>query len=164
MEIWRNVEGFEDYVVNPDGEVYSESKKELKNLRINNQGDVMVDLYRDRKQNTRKVSLLVAQAYLGEPPEFFNSVIHLNGDRSDCRAINLAWRPRWFVVEYNRMFLEEPLMYSVRVIQTGEEFGTLRDFCTKYGVIEQRAFICALNGYRPFPTNYLLELHSTRIK
>ncbi|QEQ94391.1 HNH endonuclease [Gordonia phage Chikenjars] len=159
MEIWTKVEGFEDYVVSPDGEVYSESKKELKNLRFNNQGDVMVDLYRDRKQNTRKVSLLVAQAYLGEPKnESFNSVIHLNGDRSDCRAINLAWRPRWFVVEYNRMFLSEPLNVSVQIEQTGEIFGTLREACVKYGMVEKTAYVVAHNGGPVFPHGYRLKI------
>ncbi|QXO14112.1 HNH endonuclease [Gordonia phage OlgasClover] len=159
MEIWTKVEGFEDYVVSPDGEVYSESKKELKNLRFNNQGDVMVDLYRDRKQNTRKVSLLVAQAYLGEPRnESFNSVIHLNGDRSDCRAINLAWRPRWFVVEYNRMFLSEPLNVSVQIEQTGEIFGTLREACVKYGMVEKTAYVVAHNGGPVFPHGYRLKI------
>ncbi|QAU06793.1 HNH endonuclease [Gordonia phage Duffington] len=159
MEIWTKVEGFEDYVVSPDGEVYSESKKELKNLRFNNQGDVMVDLYRDRKQNTRKVSLLVAQAYLGEPKnESFNSVIHLNGDRSDCRAINLAWRPRWFVVEYNRMFLSEPINVSVQIEQTGEIFGTLREACVKYGMVEKTAYVVAHNGGPVFPHGYRLKI------
>ncbi|WAB10473.1 HNH endonuclease [Gordonia phage Phepper] len=158
MEIWTKVEGFEDYAVSPDGEVYSSPKKELKNLRFNNQGDVMVDLYKDRKQNTRKVSLLVAQAYLGDPPENCNSVIHLNGDRSDCRAINLAWRPRWFVVEYNRMFLTEPNNISIKIKQTGEIFGTLREACMKYGMIEERAYMAAHNDNPIYPHGFRLEI------
>ncbi|QGJ90432.1 HNH endonuclease [Gordonia phage Crocheter] len=158
MDIWEPIQDFPQYVVSPDGLIMNKDRHTPKATRLNNQGDLIVDLSRDDKKHTRKVSLLVAQAYLGEPPENYNSVVHLNGDRSDCRAINLAWRPRWFVVEYNRMFLSEPLNCSVKIKQTGEIFGTLREACMKYGMIESRAYMAAHNGNPVFPHGYQLEI------
>lgn len=159
MESWTEVRDFSQYQVSPDGEIMNKDRGKPKGVRLNGQGDLIVDLSRDNKRHTRKVSLLVAQAYLADPPnEAFNSVIHLNGDRTDCRAINLAWRPRWFVVEYNRMFKEKPHNVSVEVQETGEIFGTLREACVKYGLVEATAFVNAYNGDAIFPQGYHIKL------
>lgn len=157
MEIWQRIDDFPMYKVNPDGEVRNADTNKIKRPRLNGQGDVIIDLNRENKTLTRKLTLLVAKAYLGEPPKHFNSVIQLNGDREDCRAINLAWRPRWFVVEYNRMFATEPYNVSVQIRETGEIFGTLREACVKYGLVEATAYICAHNDYTIFPTNYHID-------
>ncbi len=153
---WKQVDDFPSYLIREDGVIIHKHKDEFKATRLNQQGDVIVDLNRDNRRHTRKVSLLVAKAYLGDPRENFNSVIHLNGDKSDCSAINLAWRPRWFVVEYNRMFNEHPKNVSVAIAETGEEFGTLREACVKYGMVEETAYICMHNGYGVFPHGFHL--------
>ena len=159
MDIWRGIVNFPKYVVNPEGVIRNKRKEEPKSTRTNNRGDLIVDLSRDDRPHTRKVSLLVAQTYLGEPEnEAFNSVIHLDGDKLNCSVGNLAWRPRWFVVEYNRMFSEPPYNVSVMNEETGEIFGTLREACIKYGLVEQRAYINARNGDRTFPANFRLKI------
>ncbi|QJD49655.1 HNH endonuclease [Gordonia phage Secretariat] len=159
MEIWQPVVGFPQYVVSPEGLIRNKDKPTPKSTRLNNQGDLIIDLSRGDKAYTRKVSLLVAQAYLGNPPnEAFNSVIQLDGDRSNCFASNLAWRPRWFVVEYNRMFNTPPLNVSVYIEETGEVFGTLRDACVKYGIVEATAYQNMVNNDSIFPQGFHLQM------
>ncbi|WNM72557.1 HNH endonuclease [Gordonia phage Artorias] len=159
MEIWTPLREFPNYVINSEGILKQVDTGSIKTNRVNNYGDLVVNLYREGRPYTRKVSLLVAQAYLGDPRnEAFNSVIHLNGDKTDCNAINLSWRPRWFVVAYNQMFENNPINVSVRIKQTGEIFGTLRDACVKYGMVEKAAYLCAQEGTSVFPTKYILEI------
>lgn len=159
MEIWVPLQNFPNYVINSDGTIKQADTGVIKTSRVNNYGDLIVNLYQEGRLYTRKLSLLVAQSYLGEPRnEAFNSVIHLNGDKTDCRAINLEWRPRWFVVKYNQMFNHEPMHVSVSIKQTGEIFGTLREACVKYGLLESSAYTCAMEGTPVFPTKFTLEI------
>lgn len=162
MEFWRVIESFPDYEVNPRGEIKRTNRRqgqpEIKGTRLNHGGDLIIDLNRDDKRHTRKVSLLVAQAFLGEPEsDAFNSVIHKDGDKTNCHVSNLVWRPRWFVVEYNRMFLTKPYNVSVEIVETGEVFGTLRDLCVKYGIIEKDAYSCLLYGSPTMPHEFRLK-------
>ncbi|WKW86872.1 HNH endonuclease [Gordonia phage Conley] len=159
MDFWHEVEGFPNYVINPDGELKSVASGQLKNSRINNYGDRIVDLYRDGRQHTRKVALLVAQAYLEPPPtEAYNSVIQHDGDRGNCAVGNLSWRPRWFVVLYNQMFKERAKDVSVIHHPSEEIFGTLREACIKFGLVEKNAYVNILNGDPIFPLKGTLEI------
>lgn len=158
MEVWKPVKGFSQYLVSPDGEIRNKDSATPKGVRLNPQGDLIVDLSRDNRRHTRKVSLIVAQAYLGDPPnEAYNSVIQHDGDRTNCSAINLSWRPRWFVVLYNQMFNERPYDVSVIHHPSEEIFPTLRDACIKFGLVEKNAFDNIHNGDPIFPLKGTLE-------
>lgn len=159
MEVWQTIEEFPQYVVSPDAQIMNKDRRAPKSTRANNRGDLIVDLSRDDRAYTRKVSLIVAEAYLPVPQnETFNSVIHLDGDKLNCQANNLAWRPRWFVILYNRMFTERPHNVSVRIEETGEIFGTLREACVKYGWVEANAYIQMYNGDATFPHAFHLKI------
>lgn len=158
MEVWKPIRDFPQYLVSPDGEIRNKDALHLKSVRLNPQGDLIVDLNRDDRRHTRKVSLLVAQAYLGDPPnEAYNSVIQHDGDRTNCTASNLSWRPRWFVVLYNQMFNERPYDVSVIHQPSGEVFATLRDACIKFGLVEKNAYLNIANGDPIFPLKGTLE-------
>lgn len=158
MDFWRVIDAFPDYEINPSGDVRHRRRMDLKGTRHNQGGDLIIDLSRDAKKHTRKVSLLVAKAYLESPnPEIFNSVIHKDGDKSNCEVGNLEWRPRWFVIEYNQMFKHRPYNVSVEIEQTGEIFGTLREACVKYGLIEKRVYSSLSDGSRSFPHEFRMK-------
>jgi len=120
----------------------------LVQTRLNHQGIRMVSIVDEsNKRKTRSVALFVARLYLRPPHNrFYNSVIHLNGDKSDCTALNLMWRPRWYAVNYHLMFLEEPIDISVEIKETGEVFGMLREACVKYGLNEQDVYMDLVTG------------------
>ena len=155
MEIWKPVEGFPQYLVSPEGHIRNTERDAPVKTRQNLQGIRMVNLMRDTKQYTRSVALIVAQAYLRPPPSpAYNSVIYLDGDKGNCEARNLMYRPRWYAVKYHQMFREEPLKVSVIIEETGEIFGTLREACVKYGLIEHYTYVDMLNGSPCFHYGY----------
>lgn len=155
---WRDVRGFPDYAINEYGEIMNEWSGRVLHARPNNQGFMMVNLIRNKKSSTRSVAMLVAEAFLDSPRnEAYNSIIHLNGDRSDCRAINLMWRPRWFSIRYHKMFEELPTRVSVWIPETGETFSSLRELCTTYGLIENYTYTDMNNGMGMFHYGFLIE-------
>lgn len=156
MESWKTVKGFPMYVISPEGILKNRANDREVKLRQNKQNFVMVNLtdeYRGRK--TRSVALLVAETYLPPPKyESYNSIIHLDNDRTNCSANNLMWRPRWYAMLYRRMFEEQPVNTSVIIDETGEIFGTLREACMKYGLYDKHTYVDMLNGDRCFHYHY----------
>lgn len=151
MEVWTPCEGFPNYSVSPEGVLMNNQRGTLVKGRKNRQGIIMVNLSRDGGRFTRSAALLVAQAYLGPPRnEAYNSVIHLDGDRGNCEASNLMWRPRWYAIKYHQMFNEKPFDVSVTIEETGEIFGTLREACMKYGLYERYTYVDMCNGSKCF--------------
>lgn len=155
MQTWKQIEDFPKYSVSPEGQIKNRVRNLPIHIRQNLQGIAMASLMRDEVRLTRSVALIVAQAYLRPPlNEAYNSVIHLNGDRGDCSANNLMWRPRWYAIKYHKMFDVAPINVSVAIEQTGEIFGTLREACMKYGLIEQETYLRMLNGEGCFHYGY----------
>jgi len=60
--------------------------------RTDTSGTVYVSLSRDGRQKVIALKMLVAQAFLGPVPPGMR-VRQRSGDKSDCRAANLAWEP-----------------------------------------------------------------------
>lgn len=85
--IWKWIPGYEKlYKVSNLGEVYSQRGAcELELVR-----GKWVNLSNAGRVERCKVAYLVARAFV-KNPEFRPYVIHLNGDRTDHRASNLAW-------------------------------------------------------------------------
>ncbi len=158
MTEWRQVADFPDYLVNEHGDIKNEYRDRLLTQRMNHEDFMMTGLVRDHRQYTRSVATLVAKAFLKDPPsDAYNSIIHLNGDRSDCRALNLMWRPRWYAVRYHRMFSEEPMRIAVYVPALKRRFYSLREFCKIYGLVESQAYLNMVQGERCFHYGWYLE-------
>ena len=89
----KDIEGFEMYQISDTGEVYSKySNKTLKPIK-DKDGYLQVKLYKDKKQYTRKLHRLVAEAFLDNPdnkPE----VNHKNLDKTNNHVSNLEWATR----------------------------------------------------------------------
>lgn len=107
------------------------------------------------RQVTRSVALLVAEAFVPRPRDTFNSPIHLDGDRGNCRLVNLTWRPRWFAVKFHQQFRD--IRFHHRDIELGirgtrERFRGWAEPCMKYGLL----YTAIINSYRHndtvFPT------------
>lgn len=114
----------------------------------------------DRKK-TKSVALLVAQEFLPRAKSpLYNTPIFLDGDKTNCAASNLMWRPRWYAVCYHKMFAEKPINVSILVQDTGEVFGTLREMCTKYGLVEKYTYVDMLNDERCFHYGYRLKRYN----
>jgi hypothetical protein len=100
---WVPVAGYEDsYEVSDLGEVRSvrRARKQGRATRwlaprilkscLCTKGHPQVGLSKNGKARSLLVASIVAQSFLGPKPEHA-AIVHLNGDRMDCRAVNLTY-------------------------------------------------------------------------
>lgn len=136
-EKWHELEEFPDYAVSNYGEIHNIKTGMPRKTSINNQGIVKISLYIGRELLTRSVAVMVAEAFCEGQTEFFNTPIHLDGDRENCRADNLMWRPRWFAVQYHRQF-QSPEFHNSDVhivdLETGKEYHSVKEACMDLGL------------------------------
>lgn len=136
-ERWHELEEFPDYAVSDQGEIHNIKTGMPRKTSINQQGIVKISLYIGRELITRSVAVMVAEAFCDGQTEFFNTPIHLDGDRMNCRADNLMWRPRWFAVQYHRQFQSDvfhKMDVHIEEINSGKEYYSVKDACTDLGL------------------------------
>lgn len=158
---WSPVEGFPGYSLNPLGQVRHDYSKRLLGPRINQYGVMYVGLMRDDRQHIRSLPRLVAQAFVDRPSEIFDTPINKDGDRTNCRADNLAWRPRWYAVKYNRQFeirYDQPILASIRAVDDDLVFPDSLAAACHYGVLEQEIVLAVLNRTFAWPSYKFFEL------
>lgn len=70
MEIYKNINGFNDYSINKEGVVLSHKNKKTKILKqiLGNDGYLFVCLYGENGMCTKKVHKLVAESFLNHVP------------------------------------------------------------------------------------------------
>jgi len=89
-ETWIKINGFDNYLIDEKGQVFScHSKKILKN-GIEGWGYEMVGLYKNGKQCSIKVHKLVAEAFLGPRPEGMQ-INHKDGVKTNNHFSNLEY-------------------------------------------------------------------------
>lgn len=157
-EIWENLarQGYPNYSISNWGRVANDRTGRHMALSHNQQDYVKVSLVTDRgERKTAQVNHLVASAFI-DPPKTpaFDSLIHLDGNKDHVFAANLAWRPRWFALQYHAQFLDRPPFVPEPVwdVETGEEFYDSRQAAKKYGLLEKDIFRSTCTGIRVFPT------------
>lgn len=134
---WHELEEFSDYAVNDLGEIHNIKTGMPRRTSVNQQGIVKISLYQGRELITRSVAVMVAEAFCEGQTEFFNTPIHLDGDRWNCRADNLMWRPRWFAVQYHRQFQRDTFYATeprITELTTGNEYDCPKDACMDLGL------------------------------
>jgi hypothetical protein len=154
-EIWRAIDGFPDYSISTLGNVRSDKSGRILSLFENQSGLLMVGVMRDGTQWHRSVPLLVARACLAQPTKPFDTPINLDGDRRNNRVDNLAWRPRWFAVRYNRQFIHRyanPINKPIQEVKTKEVCENSFECAKKYGLLEEDLVLSILNRTYVWPT------------
>src|SRR3954470_21438611 len=107
IEQWHEIEDFFGYSVSDHGRIRTDKFGRLLALSQTQWGLVQVGLMRDGVQCHRSVPLLVAKTFLPYVGGAFDTPINLDGNRWNNHVENLAWRPRWFAVKYNRQFMHD---------------------------------------------------------
>ncbi len=158
MQEWASLEtlGFPGYELSNDGLVRNGTGKILKSSP-NQEGIVRIGLMKREEGRQVTVSLvrLVARMFVQGRSASFDTPIQLNGDRTDCTAENLKWRPRWYAVLYFRQFEEneEPLMKTrIYDVETSKEYADTREAAVDNGLLEDLIMKSVVNGSPCFPT------------
>lgn len=100
---WARITGFTDYEVSNQGDVYNKRADLFCSASAGTGGHLRVNLSGYRQMHTRSVARLVADAFVPKhEQEGFNTPMHLDADHSNCRADNLVWRPRWYVMKWTQ--------------------------------------------------------------
>ena len=161
MEKWRPIEGFNGYSISNLGRVRNDKFDKLLTLTRNQRGILIAGLMRDRVQHKRSVAVLVAGGYLDpHPMPRFDTPTHRDGDRMNCEANNLMWRPRWFSIAYHQQFTNNKRGYIVpiRDVETGRIFPTSWDAAMEFGLIDREIRLCIQNRTPVFPTGQLFQV------
>lgn len=137
---WRPVVGYEDrYIVSDDGLVASKEGRLLSRyVRVGYWG---VSLWKNKKKKQHYVHRLVAESFIGPPPEPGWHVDHINFDITDTRVENLRWLspqtnlaqkpPRW---RHGSLKLTLQQANEVRRKYSTPPRPPLREIATEYGV------------------------------
>jgi hypothetical protein len=156
LEEWRVIPAFPKYSISSLGTVCNNrAGKELKPTK-NQQGHLKVNFVKNGEHYTRSINQLVAKAYLPDPgrPDF-NSIIHLDGDKTNCRSDNLLWRPRYFAIRYHQQF-DSPVfqtsLFPVVETKSGEEYETAQVAAVRYGLIFSEIVVAVHNRTYVWPT------------
>ncbi len=154
----EEIEGFLGYLISDEGEVISHRRGARKILRtsVNNEGVHMVSLMNNGARITRSVALLVLRAFNPEgETEFFDTAVHLDGDRGNLRLDNLIWRPRWFAIRYHHEINQEWDSVSVRNLNTNMEYSHLPAAMQHYGVLGSDILKSTRNRLPVFPHDHI---------
>lgn len=93
-EVWKDIDGYEGlYQVSNLGRIRSlyKRRKDVEFLKFTDcHGYKIVGLCKNKKQMSFRVHRIVASAFLPNPNNN-PQVNHINGDKTDNRAVNLEW-------------------------------------------------------------------------
>jgi hypothetical protein len=159
LEEWRHLHEFPGYMISNYGRVVRTQSELIKVASLNQQGIPNVIFMKNGLSYRRGVALLVAQYFLPSPMRpNFDTPINKDGDRTNNRADNLEWRPRWFAIQYHQQF-REPLRVLGRVQEAREgiEFDSIRECAKYYGLLEKDLIECVHNWTPVFPTWQLFQ-------
>jgi hypothetical protein len=166
QETWRPLDEFPNYAVSTFGRVINTSTDLIKRGTCNQAGILVVNLRAENRQHIRSVAVLVVNAFMDDPrrPPHFDTPIHLDGNKRNCRVDNLQWRPRWFARKYHQQFSDYERKFRfgikrpVRNVETGEEFPTSWEAAIKYGLLDFDIMMSVANRTYVFPLYQRFEV------
>jgi hypothetical protein len=164
MEAWAFIEEFPMYMISDEGHVYSRRWDREIPTSQNQHGHMKVSLsdYDRGERHDRSVARLVAKAFLTPPNSLCDHVAILNGDTTDVRASNLAWRPRWFVWKYSRQLKEEQPVryYNIHVRNVTSQIGYINIFTAgiQEGLLFEDIWESTFRGSETFPYGQIFEI------
>lgn len=138
-EEWKAVVRFPLYEIREDGAIRSTLTGVIRKPTLNQYGVPKLNLMRDHEVFTASVNHLVAEAFVERPHrDDFNSVIHLDGDKTNCHSTNLMWRPRYFAIQYQQQFEFHGFQRSsiaIMDLKTEEVYERIQNAVMQHGLL-----------------------------
>lgn len=105
---------------------------------------------------TRNVNHLVAKAFIPSAPRpDFISLIHRDGDKENCFAQNLMWRPRHFAVSFHQQFRKDRWLNShspIVDLKTGITYPDIQTACVEFGLLFSDVILAIFEQTYVWPT------------
>jgi hypothetical protein len=155
-ELWRVIPDFPDYMISSYGNVFNRKLNTIVVPSLNQYNDVKITLRRDRESKTVLVRNLVAREFIPNDREFFQTVVHIDGNHKNVSVNNLVWRPRWFAWKYSHQFTEIdmfPQYHTIPVhnLANGMNYDSIVDAGMADVVLFKDVLMSAYNGNKVFP-------------
>ncbi|QAY17199.1 HNH endonuclease [Streptomyces phage Madamato] len=158
QEEWREIAEFPGYSVSNAGGVRNDDTGRIMARQVNGRGIVYVGVCKRGPdslvvQHKRSVSVLVAQTFVPQPSEEFDTPIHLDGDRFNNDVTNILWRPRWFAIKYGQQFQQDGPSFNrpVQIIETEEVYESSWDAATKLGLLDREIAMSVMSRCYVWP-------------
>lgn len=97
---WRTIEGFEDYEISNEGQVFSHKSNKFLSPWLSGRGYLQVGLRKDGRTYTKTVHRLVAKTFIPNPNNL-PVVNHLDENQTNNRVENLEWCSQEHNVKYS---------------------------------------------------------------
>lgn len=155
MEEWFPLQEFFGYSASDLGKIRNNKRGNILTPSRLGFGYLYVALMQNGRQVRRGLSKLIAETFVPKPIAYvpFDTVIHLDGERENCQASNLMWRPRWFAISYMQQFQKTmPYGHPVRNLVTGEIFQDIREVVMTDGLLYNQVLKSIVEGTQVFPT------------
>lgn len=156
----RDVIGFEGlYAITSCGKVWSYKRKKWVVGWHNGAGYHLVRLRKNGKNYTRRVHVLVAEAYLGRPEDpMMTDVGHLDDNRLNNNVNNLKWMTRSENLDTDSFREKQSIktFTKIRCVETGEIYNSQRDAGRAVG-IHPYGITCVLMGRQKTAGGYHWE-------
>lgn len=155
---WSIIEEFPNYLVNDQGEIFNRSLDRYMRTYPNTYGHMRITLTDEEtgERSDRGVAKLVAEAFVEPPNELCNRVMILDGRLSNVMAVNLVWRPRYFVMRYARQLkrAEHPVHYKnlrIKNCSTGKRYKNVIECGMTEGLLFDDVWRSTYTGANIFP-------------
>lgn len=154
-EIFVTIPEFPLYSVSNYGRVVNNEFDYGMTMSPTQNGEMTVGLSKDGRQFRRSVKVLVARAFVPGETKADDTPILLDNNRTNLRADNIMWRPRWFAHKYRRQFdrlSDWADRGAVQDIFTGEVYDNAYHAATTNGMLIMDIVLGCFNESRVYPT------------
>ena len=160
MEEFRQIEEFPNYEVSNLGNFRKHSRNDGLTLSPTLYGDLTVGMTKCGRQYRYSAKGIVARVWVDGWTPIFNTPIQKDGDRTNLRASNIVWRPRWFAIAYTKQFQKEEDWWFVGPVvddTTGESYKTMIEAAIDTGTLVYDLRLGIMNKEPVFPTGSIFK-------
>jgi NUMOD4 motif. len=144
---WRPIPDIEGFEVSDQGDVRNSATDHLMSRSTDGHGGLKVVIRKNKKLITRGLGKLVAQAFLGDPPDSSYVIAYKDNNPLNVVAENLLWVPRWHAQEW--AFQERRSLpmrdQPIRMESTGKVYANSLECARDIRGIEKYIVLAAQN-------------------